>query len=165
MDSFAKRMAGRRNCPHTQKDPPKRIFRFRMVRARGLEPPWGCPHTDLNRTRLPIPPRPRIGALTRQENMLRHFLNLRKREFQIHLAPSCSTRKQASAERIAAHLSKTQKDPPKRIFRFRMVRARGLEPPWGCPHTDLNRTRLPIPPRPRAGIRITEGYRKRKNYF
>ena len=27
-----------------------------MVRAKGLEPSWGCPHTDLNRTRLPIPP-------------------------------------------------------------------------------------------------------------
>ena len=48
---------------------------------------------------------------------------------------------------------------------FQMVRARGLEPPWGCPHTDLNRTRLPIPPRPRAGIRITERHRERKNYF
>ena len=80
-------MTGRCNCPHTQKDPPKRVFRFRMVRARGLEPPWGCPHTDLNRTRLPIPPRPRIGALTRQENMLRHFLILRKREFHIILHP------------------------------------------------------------------------------
>ena len=31
-----------------------------------------------------------------------------------------------------------------------MVRAKGLEPSRGCPHTDLNRTRLPIPPRPRA---------------
>ena len=134
-----------------KKDPPKRVFRFRMVRARGLEPPWGCPHTDLNRTRLPIPPRPRIGALTRQEGMLRHFPVPRKSEFQNHLAPSCRTRKRASAERTAVHLSKTQKDPPKRVIRFRMVRARGLEPPWGCPHTDLNRTRLPIPPRPRIG--------------
>ena len=33
---------------------------FKVVRARGLEPPWGCPHTDLNRTRLPIPPRPQV---------------------------------------------------------------------------------------------------------
>ena len=33
-----------------------------MVRVRGLEPPWGEPHTDLNRTRLPIPPHPHIGA-------------------------------------------------------------------------------------------------------
>ena len=30
-----------------------------MVRAKGLEPPRDCSHTDLNRTRLPIPPRPR----------------------------------------------------------------------------------------------------------
>src|SRR3954451_14353786 len=27
---------------------------------------------------------------------------------------------------------------------------RGLEPPRGCPHTDLNRARLPIPPHPRG---------------
>lgn len=33
---------------------------LKMVRAKGLEPSWGCPHTDLNRTRLPIPPRPHI---------------------------------------------------------------------------------------------------------
>jgi hypothetical protein len=31
-----------------------------------------------------------------------------------------------------------------------MVRMRGLEPPPGCPDTDLNRARLPIPPHPRA---------------
>ena len=31
-----------------------------MVRAKGLEPSWGCPHTDLNRTRLPIPPHPHM---------------------------------------------------------------------------------------------------------
>ena len=30
------------------------------------------------------------------------------------------------------------------------MRMRGLEPPRGCPHTDLNRARLPIPPHPRA---------------
>ncbi len=32
------------------------------MRMRGLEPPRGCPHTDLNRARLPIPPHPRGGA-------------------------------------------------------------------------------------------------------
>ena len=31
-----------------------------------------------------------------------------------------------------------------------VMRMRGLEPPRGCPHTDLNRARLPIPPHPRA---------------
>ena len=31
-----------------------------MVRIRGLEPPRSCPHTDLNRTRLPIPPYPQM---------------------------------------------------------------------------------------------------------
>ena len=32
--------------------------RSSMVRETGLEPAWSCPHTDLNRTRLPIPPFP-----------------------------------------------------------------------------------------------------------
>jgi hypothetical protein len=31
----------------------------RAMRMRGLEPPRGLPHTDLNRARLPIPPHPR----------------------------------------------------------------------------------------------------------
>ncbi len=31
-----------------------------MVRVKGLEPSWGYPHTDLNRTRLPIPPHPHV---------------------------------------------------------------------------------------------------------
>ena len=29
-----------------------------MVRVKGLEPSWAEAHTDLNRTRLPIPPHP-----------------------------------------------------------------------------------------------------------
>ena len=54
-----------------------------MVRARGLEPPWGCPHTDLNRTRLPIPPRPRIGAcLSRRECILRYLSRVCKPKFK-----------------------------------------------------------------------------------
>ena len=32
------------------------------------------------------------------------------------------------------------------------MRMRGLEPPRGCPHTDLNRARLPIPPHPRGAV-------------
>src|SRR3954447_8931756 len=32
------------------------------MRMRGLEPPRGFPHTDLNRARLPIPPHPRGAA-------------------------------------------------------------------------------------------------------
>src|SRR5947209_12731327 len=32
------------------------------MRMRGLEPPPGCPDTDLNRARLPIPPHPRGGS-------------------------------------------------------------------------------------------------------
>ena len=34
---------------------------------------------------------------------------------------------------------------------------RGLEPPRGYPHTDLNRARLPIPPHPRAGTHCSPG--------
>jgi hypothetical protein len=33
------------------------------MRMRGLEPPRGFPHTDLNRARLPIPPHPRGGTV------------------------------------------------------------------------------------------------------
>src|SRR5581483_10047300 len=35
------------------------------MRMRGLEPPRGCPHTDLNRARLPIPPHLRGGHCSR----------------------------------------------------------------------------------------------------
>ena len=38
---------------------------LRSMRMRGIEPPRGCPHTDLNRARLPVPPHPR-GALELQ---------------------------------------------------------------------------------------------------
>ena len=34
---------------------------------------------------------------------------------------------------------------------------RGLEPPRGCPHGDLNAARLPIPPHPLAVARIADG--------
>ncbi len=37
------------------------------MRMRGIEPPRGCPHTDLNRARLPVPPHPR-GALVAQSS-------------------------------------------------------------------------------------------------
>lgn len=37
-----------------------------------------------------------------------------------------------------------------------MVRVKGLEPSWGCPHTDLNRTRLPIPPHPHCRSSLTK---------
>src|SRR5262245_14081022 len=40
------------------------------------------------------------------------------------------------------------------------MRMRGLEPPRGCPHTDLNRARLPIPPHPR-GRQCSRGCRAR----
>ena len=37
-----------------------------------------------------------------------------------------------------------------------LVRMRGLEPPPGCPDTDLNRARLPIPPHPRGTPKISQ---------
>src|SRR5712691_12566589 len=37
------------------------------------------------------------------------------------------------------------------------MRMRGLEPPRGCPHTDLNRARLPIPPHPRGATQSSVG--------
>ena len=40
-----------------------------MVRVKGLEPPWGKPHTDLNRTRLPIPPHPHVARKTSEKNL------------------------------------------------------------------------------------------------
>ena len=46
------------------------------------------------------------------------------------------------------------------------MRMRGLEPPRGCPHTDLNRARLPIPPHPRGGASVAAarpGYPERQS--
>ena len=40
-----------------------------VVRVKGLEPPWGKPHTDLNRTRLPIPPHPHVARKTSEQNI------------------------------------------------------------------------------------------------
>ena len=40
------------------------------------------------------------------------------------------------------------------------MRMRGLEPPPGCPDTDLNRARLPIPPHPRADEQAKIAHRK-----
>jgi hypothetical protein len=39
--------------------PRETLAKNERVRMRGLEPPRGFPHTDLNRARLPIPPHPR----------------------------------------------------------------------------------------------------------
>ena len=49
---------------------------IRVVRVKGLEPSRGCPHTDLNRTRLPIPPHPR--------GLTACFRLLRKRDEILH---------------------------------------------------------------------------------
>ena len=55
-----------------------------MVRAKGLEPSWGCPHTDLNRTRLPIPPRPHNkGFLSKRVNMIPEFMDRDKEKLHV----------------------------------------------------------------------------------
>ena len=57
-----------------------------MVRVKGLEPSWGCPHTDLNRTRLPIPPHPHLFLLRdlgrKQEKMIQDMRAARKGHFR-----------------------------------------------------------------------------------
>ena len=57
---------------------------FRVVRVKGLEPSWGCPHTDLNRTRLPIPPRPHNkGFLSKRVNMIPEFMDRDKEKLHV----------------------------------------------------------------------------------
>jgi hypothetical protein len=64
------------------------------MRMRGLEPPPGCPDTDLNRARLPIPPHPRAGeqakishAPTQQEQAREPLRGLRRWIHAEGLAP------------------------------------------------------------------------------
>ena len=55
-----------------------------VVRVKGLEPPWGEPHTDLNRTRLPIPPHPHV--LKKQAGkMVTQLITWRKKLFRLFL--------------------------------------------------------------------------------
>ena len=53
----------------------------------------------------------------------------------------------ARSEASAAGCSEVIGRGPGSVLRMRM---RGIEPPRGRPHTDLNRARLPIPPHPRG---------------
>ena len=46
-----------------------------------------------------------------------------------------------------------------------MVRARGLEPPRGCPRSHLKAVRLPISPRPRTVNNLIEPHLRRGRYF
>ena len=61
------------------------LFQVQMVRVKGLEPSWGCPHTDLNRTRLPIPPHPHLlsDLGRKQEQMIQDFTRLCKTKIPI----------------------------------------------------------------------------------
>ena len=45
---------------------------FLLVRIRGFEPPWSCPHTDLNRARLPIPPYPQVFCFPWRDYFIIH---------------------------------------------------------------------------------------------
>ena len=49
------------------------IPRDLAMRMRGLEPPRGFPHTDLNRARLPIPPHPRPSILAASPGLSRYL--------------------------------------------------------------------------------------------
>src|SRR5271154_4036221 len=57
--AFRSRATGYQNMPVCSRIVVATTTKMRM---RGLEPPPGCPDTDLNRARLPIPPHPREGA-------------------------------------------------------------------------------------------------------
>ena len=61
------------------------------------------------------------------------------------VAPSCC---HGTSGRRSPSATREQRGPLAGLSAMRM---RGLEPPPGCPDTDLNRARLPIPPHPRAG--------------
>jgi hypothetical protein len=74
---LAERRKRRQRCPENSKGPdpywgrePFRVGSISetLVRMRGLEPPPGCPDTDLNRARLPIPPHPRGMRRYRRRN-------------------------------------------------------------------------------------------------
>ena len=55
---FSRKANTGRNSPCPIKKTQSKSSEFLLVRIRGFEPPWSCPHTDLNRARLPIPPYP-----------------------------------------------------------------------------------------------------------
>lgn len=78
------RAARPRSRPCRQRKEPRipGLFQVQMVRVKGLEPSWGCPHTDLNRTRLPIPPHPHLlsDLGRKQEQMIQDFIRLCKTE-------------------------------------------------------------------------------------
>ncbi len=72
-------------------------------------------------------------------------------QFRATLCRNRRTRAEKRSQLGCRYKSATTKKPAKKTLTdssVKMVRAKGLEPSWGCPHTDLNRTRLPIPPRP-----------------
>ena len=64
--------------------------------------------------------------------------------------PLCETPDSAHGGAIAAGRQRLGE-----TFWGGMVRARGIEPPRGCPHMNLNHARLPIPPRARRRKEIT----------
>src|SRR5947208_4909178 len=61
------------------------------MRMRGLEPPRGCPHTALNRARLPIPPHPRDGQCSGGFGVNRGLLALAVAALALPLAGSAAS--------------------------------------------------------------------------
>ena len=150
------------------------------VQEKRLELSWYCYHTDLNRTRLPIPPFLHlltaafenhalstknmlsqrieecklflkkmtnflIFLFTVKKNVPWHILAPRRGCFSNHLP---LRRVRILAERFSfigrIFLWKNKK-AHHNVMCF-TVQEKRLELSWYCYHTDLNRTRLPIPP-------------------
>ena len=103
------------------KRPRRRGLQHSMVRAKGLASASGVRGFG----RHPPPSHARWGTLARSRSLA------------------------TSPVQVPAR-GRDMKRPRRRGLQHSMVRAKGLEPSRGCPHMDLNHTRLPIPPRPRA---------------
>ena len=143
-------------------------LRLRGVRAFVGDEPLGPPDPALrarrNRTRWP-------ARVSLSDGVLRRGLVVASAKSRIVTASSSTSRQRVERDvgdgpgRRTAGKDAASTDTrrgacprggPAPAFEARM-RMRGLEPPRGFPHTDLNRARLPIPPHPRATARIADG--------
>ena len=69
---FSRKAKTGRNSPCPIKKTQSKSSEFLLVRIRGFEPPWSCPHTDLNRARLPIPPYPQVFCFPWRDYFIIH---------------------------------------------------------------------------------------------
>ena len=75
-----------------------------MVRETGLEPARSRPHTDLNRTRLPIPPHPHLcGLLNKQDGMLPDNSSLCNKDFKLFVTTSIMSLENRGERCVAPH--------------------------------------------------------------